>query len=208
MHTRKWHTNAVPANVQGILARLGAEEALEGTYLAGGTALALYFGHRISMDLDFFRTALDEEIVLAELHRRHVISVISKGRGTLHLHVEGVKVSLLEYPYPVLFPYEDFQGLPLADPRDIACMKLSAIAGRGSKRDFVDCYMLANRFGLSPLLDLFKSKYSGIHYNLIHVMKSLTYFEDADKEPMPNMLADLSWEQVKAFFLQAVPGLV
>lgn len=208
MNNKPWHLEAVPRFVIETIKNLGKQEALEGFYLAGGTALALYFGHRISKDLGFFKESFEVEKILAQLQLHHTFSVTSQDKETLHLVLGGIKVSLLGYPYPVLFPLAYFQTISVADPRDIACMKLSAVAGRGSKRDFIDLYVLANEFGLAGLLDLFKSKFSRINYNILHILKSLTYFDDADKEPMPNLLAEISWEEVKAFFVKAARGLI
>ena len=70
-------------------------------------------------------------------------------------------------------------------------MKLSAIAGRGTKRDFVDLYVCAQRYGLKEILRLFDAKYSQTHFSRIHLLKSLTYFADAEKDPMPHMLENL-----------------
>ena len=86
-------------------------------------------------------------------------------------------------------------------------MKISAIAGRGTKRDFVDLYVTATRYGLSALLELFEKKFADVRYNRIHVLKSLTYFKDAEKDPTPDMLIPLSWEEVKAFFTEDVPKI-
>ena len=87
-------------------------------------------------------------------------------------------------------------------------MKISAIAGRGTRRDFVDLYMVARQEGLKALLDLFQRKFADANYNRVHVLKSLTYFDDADAEPMPNMLVPLAWQDVKDFFREQTPGLL
>jgi hypothetical protein len=79
-------------------------------------------------------------------------------------------------------------------------MKLNAIAGRGSRRDFVDLYLASQQYGLATLMDLFKQKHAAAHYSFVHVLKSLTFFEDAEKEPMPDMLIDISWPQTTEFF--------
>lgn len=68
--------------------------------------------------------------------------------------------------------------------------------------------MLSNDFGLPQFIDLFKLKFSRIDYNIVHLLKSLTYFEEADKEPMPSMLGEISWEAVKRFFVRAAPALI
>ena len=100
----------------------------------------------------------------------------------------------------MLFASVSFLGLSVADPRDIACMKLSAIASRGTKPDFVDLFSVAKPYGLAASLAWFKEKYAGVNHTLTHVLKPLTWFEDADKDPMPDMLVPLFWEDVKQFF--------
>lgn len=119
----------------------------------------------------------------------------------MYLHVAGTKVSFIGYQYPLLFPLTEFHGLAVADVRDIACMKLWALASRGSRRDFVDLYAVAQQYGIPQLFDLFQRKFAQANYNLLHVRKSLTYFADAEKEPIPDMLVSLSWEDIKQFFL-------
>jgi hypothetical protein len=133
--------------------------------------------------------------------------VIGKDRETLHLHIDGVKVSLLGYPYPLLHAGERLSGLTIADARDIACMKLSALAGRGTRRDFVDVYVALQHIQLAELLTLFQRKYAGVNYSLLHLFKSLTYFGEAERDPMPDMLIPLAWEDVTAFFERVVPPL-
>jgi len=93
----------------------------------------------------------------------------------------------------------------VADPRDIACMKISAIASRGTKRDFIDLYVSTQRFGLADVLQLFGRKYQQAGYQRMHILKSLVFFEDADKDPMPDLLVTLDWNDVKQFFLRETP---
>jgi hypothetical protein len=131
-------------------------------------------------------------------------ALAAQAPDTLRVTVQGVKVSFLAYSYPVLFPMAAFQGVNVADPRDIAGMKLGAVASRGTKRDFVDLYALAKLYGLAQLLEWFKQRYAELNRNLVHGLKSLTYFEDADKEPMPDMLIPLSWEDAKRYFRSEV----
>jgi Nucleotidyl transferase AbiEii toxin, Type IV TA system len=96
----------------------------------------------------------------------------------------------------------------VADARDIACMKVSAIASRGTKRDFIDLYVASERFGLRSILDWFARKYVQTRYNRLHVLKSLTFFQDAAKDPMPHMLMAIAWDDVAHFFSREVLGLL
>ena len=208
MGGKSWQKEVIPATAEHVLEAL-FKNGIASFYLAGGTALALHMGHRLSRDLDFFSTqSFDEDRMLQDLKTIEKVSLIAKDRETLHLHISGVKVSFLGYHYPVLFSFESFLGVHVADPRDIACMKINAIAGRGVRRDFVDLYVIAKEYGLAPLLELFKVKYAEVDFNLIHALKSLTYFEDAEREPMPKMLAPISWDQVTEFFRCEAPKLI
>ena len=196
-----WHREVINPQVERTLHDLQALGVLDQCYLAGGTGLALHLGHRRSHDLDFFsREPIEPEALIRKIKSLTGFALAAQAPDTLHATVERVKVSFLAYPYPMLFPTAAFQGVNIADPRDIACMKLSAVASRGTKRDFVDLYAVARQYGLAQSLEWFKRKYAEVNQNLVHVLKSLTYFEDADKEPMPDMLIPLAWEEAKQFF--------
>lgn len=133
------YRETISGAIEAVLRSLPREFILDRFYLAGGTALALQFGHRRSVDLDFFTPEpFDEEVLVGEIHRLPEFELIAKARETVHAHTQGVKLSFLGYAYPVLFPFGSYLGARLADPRDIACMKMSAIASRGTRRDFVD----------------------------------------------------------------------
>ena len=203
-----WHGEVMSPEAERTLRDLQALGVLARCYLAGGTGLALRLGHRRSHDLDFFsRDPVDPEALIRRMKSLTGFALASQAPDTLHAAVRGVKGSFLAYPYPVLFPFGTFLGANVADPRDIACMKLSAIAGRGTKRDFVDLYALAKPEGLAPWLGWFKQKYAEVSHSLPHLLKSLVWFEDADKEPMPDMLGPLSWEEVKRFFRSQASSL-
>ncbi|MDO8260301.1 MAG: nucleotidyl transferase AbiEii/AbiGii toxin family protein, partial [Candidatus Magasanikbacteria bacterium] len=99
--------------------------------------------------------------------------------------------------YPLLFPFVDFEKINLADERDIAAMKIDAISSRGSKKDFIDLFFLLKKYSLNELIDFFTQKYHGIEYNLLHILKSLSFFEDADLDPEPTKLVATKWEDAK-----------
>ncbi|MGD8780383.1 MAG: nucleotidyl transferase AbiEii/AbiGii toxin family protein [Ignavibacteria bacterium] len=218
MSTEKisWHTEIFHLAAGEVLSDLSRLSLLQQFYLAGGTGLALMRGHRLSRDFDFFSTDLfNEEILIGKMQELKDLTILAKDQHTLHIVFKNIKVSFLGYNYPLLFQTKKFQSpkfpgisLHVADIRDIACMKLTAIAGRGTKRDFVDLYIAAQRHGLPELLKFFYQKYSQTPYNKIHILKSMTYFADAELDPMPDMSITLSWATVKQFFMVEVPKLL
>lgn len=204
-----WHREVITEAVARTLKDLQQISAIRNFYLAGGTGLALHLGHRRSIDLDFFsREPFDSEAILGKVVSLEGLRVLAKDVETLHLTIGETKVSFLGYRYPLLFPGDALFEVEVADPRDIACMKISAIAGRGTKRDFIDLYAVSKHHGLEQLLAWFKAKYAKANYSMVHILKSLTYFEEAEKDPMPDMLVNLTWEMIKNFFTTEAPRLL
>jgi hypothetical protein len=204
-----WHREVITGSAQATLRAFQEKSLLDHFYLAGGTGLALHLGHRLSQDLDFFATDLfDEESALQRVQRVPGFYLVARAPHTIHATIEQSKVSFIGYAYPLLFPCSRFLDIAVADPRDIAGMKISTIASRGTKRDFVDLYAAAQQFGLENLLRLFDRKYAQTRYNRIHILKSLIFFDDAEKDPMPHLLLPLEWNDVKRFFLREIPQLL
>ncbi len=173
-------------------------------YLAGGTALALRLGHRISVDLDFFATAaFDESGLVEKLAHLGNLEVFQKSTQSMTGSLNQVKCSFLRYGYPLLRDCAEFQGIRIASIEDIACMKLDALSSRGTKRDFVDVFVIARQIPLPEMISLFERKYASVHFNLLHLKKSLVYFDDAESDVMPHMLEAITWDGVKRFFLNA-----
>jgi len=199
------HPEILDGPQKSALAQL--ERALLATdfYLAGGTALALHLGHRRSVDLDFFsQEAFQNENLLALLRRIGDIRVEQSEPGTFRGELAGVQISFIRYDYPLLdAPITPDFGPRVAGIRDIACMKLSAIMSRGTRRDFVDLYAVCRQgHGLGGVWRWFKEKYAGISYDPYHLAKSLVYFVEAEKEPMLVMLQPVDWDDLREFFLR------
>lgn len=177
--------------------------------LAGGTGLALQLGHRYSEDLDFFRVEpFEPERLLRDLSHLGSVAVQSRAADTLHVSLDGLRISFLTAEAPFLFPGTSYRGLTIADPRDIAVMKIVAIGGRGSRKDFVDLHFyLRAGGGLESVFSLLRRRFVGIDYNEYHLLKSLVYFDDAESEPMPRMIESVSWETIKQAFVDAVKAM-
>jgi hypothetical protein len=201
------HREALGRSQRSLLPRLAPLARQHGFHLAGGTALALQLGHRRSVDFDWFREdPIDDPLRLAADLRAAGLTFETERveRGTLHGRASGVRVSFLEYRYPLLRPLREVESLRLAALEDIAAMKLAAVAQRGSKKDFVDVVSLGRRFGLVEMLAFYREKY-GVE-DVGHVLVALAYFDDADRERMPMLLQRQSWPGVKATILGWVQG--
>jgi len=189
-----------------VLARGGW---LHSWILAGGTGLALHLGHRYSEDLDLFGFEPFDPPGLAEaLSGLGRVRVQNRSADTLHLELNGLRLSYLRAQVPFLFQGTAYRGLTLADPGDIAVMKVIAIGGWGSRKDFVDLFFYLESGGtLEGVLTLLHRRFQGVDYNRYHLLKSLVYFADAEEEPMPKMIRPVEWETVKEFLVVEVRRL-
>jgi len=195
----------LPGATRSHLALLAEKGLSQPFYLAGGTAVALHLGHRISVDLDFYSpehfdvTMLDMKLQNIPGYRRDRLA-----EDTLLGALEDLRISFFWYRYDLLGePIIAFDTRILQLP-DLAAMKIEAIAQRNTKRDFIDLYFLAKQSNISPekAIEYHRKKYSGFNINLTHLILSLGYFDEADDDPMPQMLMLVSWEEVKHYFLQ------
>jgi hypothetical protein len=167
-------------------------------YLAGGTALALELGHRISIDLDFFSAnKFSTQEIADRLKTKGHLEITSMDKDALNGSLDGVKISFFKYPYKLLFPTKKYDNVAVADERDIAAMKILAISDRGSKKDFVDLFTLLKIYSLDDILKFFNEKYKDYNYNMLHILKSLFYFFDADLDPEPIYINTINWVNVK-----------
>ena len=171
------------------------------SYLAGGTALALHLGHRVSIDLDFFTPhVFDEKTLSGELSQIPEYKEEGMAWRTVWGKVASTKFSLFYYQYPLIKPVTNFEGVQILSKEDIAAMKIHALEDRGAKRDFIDLYFLAKEFSLEQMLGFYDKKYGVLNEHLYAIARSLNYFIDAEIDSDPNMLIAVSWKEVKGFF--------
>ena len=190
-----------------LLKQLQSIELFRDLRLVGGTSLALQTGHRRSIDLDLFGN-IDADVleITNALSQTGNVTQLKDSKN-IHIYlVNGVKVDIVNYPYPWLQDLIWEDGVRLAKFEDIAAMKLSAITGRGTKKDFIDLYFLLKQISLSGMIQLYLEKYSD--GSLFMVLKSLVYFEDADMDNMPDMLIHVEWDQVKKVITNAQKDFV
>ncbi len=198
------HEEAITAGCRQALDYLGRQRFLQDFYLAGGTALALQIGHRISTDLDWFSPtrcllAPEREQIRLLLDRSGDFEIASEQDGALFTQLFGTDVSFVHQPHPLLEPTVEYGGVELASPTDIGLMKLAAINSRGTRRDFVDIYCLRETVSLDRLLELAPTKYFDRPSFLAIAIRALAYFEDAEQQPMPRLLKPVRWADVRTY---------
>lgn len=201
----EWYTDIMPRATKRALDYLAKQQWLKKSqwYLAGGTALALQGGHRQSVDLDFFvpQKSFSQATLI-----RHFPDAIFKSyiirEGTIFATLYGAKASFIAYPFflPAQSPIY-YGAVRVLHRADIAVMKIIAISQRGRKRDFVDLYWYCMHYErLEEIMRRVASQYPNIEHNYHHIIKSLTYFDEAEEDPMPTLFFKADWKTIKAFF--------
>src|SRR3972149_5598326 len=196
------HSECLRPKTRKVFSRFKEAAASHGFILAGGTALALHMGHRVSEDLDFFTNHnFDEQVLSLELSKFKEFREEGKSWKTIWGWLSKTKFSIFYYKYPLIEKAIEFEGIRIANKEDIAAMKIHAIEERGTRRDFVDVYILAKEFSLEQMFLFYDKKYAVLEDHLYGIIRSLSYFEDAEKEhQMPKMIESVSWDEVKRFF--------
>lgn len=176
------HTETVARSTLELLKMLESESVMSNFNLAGETSLALYLGHRISVDLDLFTPeSFDAGKLEIFLRDKYGFRTDFMEKNTLKGTIDGVKIDCITHSYGYLEkPYTE-SDIRLYSMEDIVAMKLSAIADNGSRlKDFIDIAFLSTRFPFNSMLRLYERKFPGL--NLIRPFKAITYFDDIDFE--------------------------
>jgi predicted nucleotidyltransferase component of viral defense system len=193
------HLETVAPATLELLNKLQGLDSLRETRLVGGTALSLQYGHRISVDLDFFAYNLETDFItlISEIKsKRYNIEIRKQTPSILIAMIENIKVDVVNYPYPWIDHSIKEENIVMATDKDIAAMKLSAITNRGTKKDFIDLYYLLNNYSLEQMVSFYTTKYG--ESSVFMVLKSLTYFDDAENEISPHVLdKSMNWTTIK-----------
>ena len=194
----------ITPNTLELLKKLAAMPELANMRLVGGTALALQYGHRQSIDLDFFSActiSIDQiESVCKKLGE---CTIFNRTEHIIQLTIDQIKVDFVDYTgYQWIDEPIVASGVTLASDKDIAAMKINAIINRGTKKDFIDLYVLLKHYSLSQILDFYHKKYP--NFSDYRALMSLTYFEDAETQSMPKMFIPNTWEEMKDAIIENV----
>lgn len=190
------HYETVDEGTLELLKQLQSLRILSEMRLVGGTSLALQIGHRKSIDIDLFgNLSSDFENLIDELKTLGEVIPLKNSINIHSLLINNIKVDIVNYEYEWLSNKIIIDNIHLATIQDIAAMKLNAIIGRGSKKDFIDLFFILKDYSLATLMEFYSKKYHD--GSIFLVLKSLTYFEDADSEEMPFMFNNITWQAVK-----------
>jgi predicted nucleotidyltransferase component of viral defense system len=201
------HFETIEPVTLSVLKKIMQIPELKSFSLVGGTALALKYGHRKSVDLDLFSieeidVSKIENILYQEFGDAFRFEK-TKVNFAVFCEIQGVKTDFVFYPHPVIAPLEINQGIRMYSSSDIAAMKINAILGRGVKKDFWDLVELLSVYSLDEIIRLNKLKFPA-QMLMISVPAALTYFVDAEESEDPVSLKGQTWEEVKKILQRKV----
>lgn len=181
--------------------------------LYGGTALALYLGHRVSVDFDFFSS---EEFDPDKLYKTvsylksskilqreaHTLTCLVDRQGPIQVSFFG-GLSLESVLKPTVI---DGPGVKIASLVDLAGMKAAVIQKRAASRDYIDMDALITQ----TEIDLTTALASGCiiygnQFNPYISLKALTYFEEGDLNTLPQAIKSRLVHAVETLTLEKIP---
>ena len=199
--------NTISNSMRDVLEGFMRSSLASNFYLAGGTALSLQIGHRLSVDLDLFSATEDipsiRNIIEKELGSFQ-FNLADSSWGNLVYLVNGVRVGFYGYGYALVSPLEEVENIRLASIEDIALMKFDALLVRASRKDFYDLYFICQQISLKKLSALSTKKYPSVRDFEVQVAKRLVFFDNAEEETNPVLLTETDWQTVKTFFIEQV----
>ena len=193
-------TSAIEPGTFSLLKELMEIPSLHSFSLVGGTALALRYGHRSSVDLDlFFHEKFDFPKIVTDLENVFKHRFVYKQQQTqfgIFCFIDGIKVDIVYFPHLPISSIETIDKIRFYSDADIAAMKIQAILGRGKKKDFWDLYELLQHYSLQQISDWHKQKYPS-QMLAISIPHAITYFADADESETPVSFKNQTWAGVK-----------
>lgn len=194
------HTETVESGTFSVLSKLMELPALASFSLVGGTALALRFGHRSSVDIDmFYHDIFDHREIVLALEQEFGPRFYYKQQHTqfgIFCFIDNVKVDLIHYPHLQISDTVIEDGIRIYSNADIAAMKIQAILGRAKKKDFWDLHELLHHYPLQQIIDWHKLKYPS-QMLAISIPHAITYFIDAEESETPVSYKGQTWAQIK-----------
>jgi hypothetical protein len=200
------YTESLRPEAAAALPRLATRDWCPETYLAGSAALALYLRHRRVAGLDLMTPSLrlrgpDRRDLLQDLLTLDPATRVETARdGLLYVRLGcGTALRLFYYPYPLIAPVHEVAGIEIAAALDLALMKVAAIISRGTRRDFVDLFLICRELPLERVLERSADKFGHVRDFRLQALKALADLSLIDGEPMPRLRAELGWQEVETW---------
>jgi len=194
------HPEAITSQAKNLLPKFGS---FKGFYLAGGTALALQLGHRVSVDFDWFSdqkisSSLPDEV--SRIFSGHGIKIEVNNPAEFTALIGGVKTTFLHYPFPMLLLAAEWEGMKLAQVLEIAAMKAYTIGRRSQLKDYIDIYAALNSgVSLKEVVAAAEKKF-GENFSSRLFLEQLVYLGDVDEEPIQFLWTKVSKKELQGFF--------
>jgi len=195
------HTQTVESTTLELLKSLQSKDYLKEFNLIGGTALALYMGHRKSIDIDLFSNFnFDTAQMIEFIQQDYPLQLNYTAPNTIKGNIENINIDIIAHKYPYLNEPSIIEGIWILSEPDIIAMKLNAIATSGQRsKDFIDIYFFLanNKYAIGDMLKFYQTKYN--QQGDMHVLKSLLYFDDVNLSDWPILLSKphLKWTTIK-----------
>ncbi|MGE0089959.1 MAG: nucleotidyl transferase AbiEii/AbiGii toxin family protein [Bacteroidales bacterium] len=193
------YPETIDPSTLGLLKSLQSKSYLDDFYLAGGTALALYYGHRKSIDIDLFTNKnFDTQQMIESVQQDFSLQLFYTAANTIKGSISNINVDVIAHRYPYLNDPVLKDGIRILSESDIIAMKLNAISTSGQRsKDFIDIYFALEKYQISSMLLFYQKKYN--QHGDMQVLKSLVYFDDVDLSDWPVLIkeTDLTWALVK-----------
>lgn len=199
------HEPSLAEAARQIAEKISAGPAFEDFYLAGSAALALYLGHRPVSSLDWMSahnrlTGPERRDLLQELLALDGTTRVETARDKyLFVRLGETPIRFFYYPYPLVDPLAEWQGVEVASAVDLGLMKLGAIISRGHLKDFVDLYLLCRQVPLEELLERAPGKFGHVRDFPLQALKGLADWSMTEGEPMPRLAEPMEREAVESW---------
>ena len=177
-------------------------------YLAGGTALALQIGHRMSDDFDLF-TEKDISADLLEevekIFKGSTIDIIINHSEQLSLIIEQTKVDFVKYPFPLISGLIEYEEVKIIKIPEIAAMKAYTIGRRAIYKDYIDLYFILfeKHSSLPEIIKISKEKFKE-HFDPRLFLEQLVYLEDIQEEPIQFLKKKVGKKELEDFFQEEI----
>ncbi len=207
------HYNTITPLLRSVLAALMSAEEFDPFRLVGGTALSLYYGHRMSIDIDLFTDAeygsVDFKEIDVYLRRNYKYietndyDVIGMGKSYYIGEDANACIKLdLFYTDPFIHEALLIDNIRLASVEEIIAMKMDVIQRTGRKKDFWDIHELSKHYTLNEMFELHKQRYPYSHDQELLTSK-FTDFSEADDDFEPDCLRGKHWELIKLDLIES-----